>query len=78
MTVHYATRDRTRIGGWAVPVGSVLKDEYRACDHCGNDVNVLTVRTVTGPVVVEDDHRDRADEDQTLCARCVQDLGPNE
>jgi hypothetical protein len=74
----YATRDRSRLGGWAVPVGSIINDELRACDHCGQDVNVLTIRTANGPVVVEDDYHDRADEDSTTCAKCVIAMGPDE
>lgn len=66
-----ATRDRHRIGGWSVPVGSVVKDELKACDHCGHDINVLTVRTADGLVVMANDVNDHADEDTTLCSRCA-------
>lgn len=70
-----ATRDPNRIGGWSVPVGSVINDELRACDHCGHDINVLTVATKDGPVVMADDIHDRADEDETVCAQCLKGLG---
>lgn len=76
--IYYAHRDRNRIGGWSVPVGAVVKDELKPCDHCGYDVNVLTIRTRDGLVVVEDDYHDRADEDSTICAKCVIALGPDE
>lgn len=75
---HLATRDHTRRGGWSVPVGSIVGDELRACDHCGQDVNVLTVATKDGPVVMADDVNDRADEDTTTCARCLYTMGPEE
>lgn len=73
-----AYRDRTRIGGWTVPVGAVINDELRDCDHCGHSVNVLTIRTANGPVMVADDYHDRADEDSTTCGRCVVSMGPDE
>ena len=66
-----ATRDRGYKGGWRVPVGSVVSDELKACDMCGHDINVLTVRTADGLVVMADDLHDRADEDSTRCSRCV-------
>lgn len=73
-----ATRDRNYKTGWRVPVGSIVKDELRACDHCGHDINVLTVRTKDRLVVMEDDYHDRADEETTMCAECVVAMGPDE
>jgi hypothetical protein len=78
MPEQFATRDRNRKGGWSVPVGSVIKDELKACDHCGHDVNVLTVRTAGGFVVMADDIGDHVDDDTVTCARCVYALGPDE
>lgn len=66
-----AARDHTRKGGWSVPVGSIIKDELRACDHCGQDVNVITVRTATGTEVMADDIDERADADETVCSDCL-------
>lgn len=65
-----ASRDWTRKGGWSVPVGSIISDELKACNGCGCDVNVLTVRTADGPTVMADDINDYADHDETLCADC--------
>lgn len=65
-----ATRDHNRRGGWAVPVGSILRDEIKDCDHCGHGVNVLTVRTKDGPVVMADDIFEYADDDTTVCRDC--------
>ena len=73
-----ATRDRTRIGGWSVPVGAVMADELRPCNHCGHDVNVLTVATQDGPIVMADDVHDQADEDNTICAGCLHQMGPDD
>lgn len=71
MTDQIATRDRGYKTGWRVPVGSIVADNLKPCDHCGNDVNVLTVRTADGLVVMADDMHDRADDDFTICSRCV-------
>lgn len=62
-----ATRER---GHWVVPVGAILGSEVKDCEMCGRGVTVLTVATADGPVVMEDDHRDHAHEDQTLCRDC--------
>lgn len=68
---HIATRNY--MGQWSVPVGSIIKAEYRACDTCALDVNVLTVRTARGTEVMADDIHDFADDDTTLCAGCRED-----
>lgn len=73
-----ASRDITCRGGWRVPAGSIISDEIRDCDHCGHGVNVLTVRTVDGFVVMADDINDRADEDSTICSDCLYAMGPDE
>lgn len=66
-----ATRDSSRKGGWSVPVGSIVHDELKACDHCGHDVNVLTVRTEGGFTVMANDIGEYADADTTKCANCL-------
>lgn len=71
MSEQIATRDRGCIGGWRVPVGSIVSDELKPCDHCGYDVNVLTVRTAEGIYIMPDDYHDRADHDFTVCGKCV-------
>jgi hypothetical protein len=78
MTEIIATRDRNRKGGWSVPVGSVVKDQLKPCDYCDTDVNVLTVRTAGGLVVMADDLFDHADDDTTICRRCITEIGPDE
>lgn len=72
-----AYRDKVR-RRWIVPVGSVVHDEIKDCDHCGHGVNVLTVATADGSVVMADDMYDRADEESTICRRCIFEMGPDE
>lgn len=56
---------------WVVPLGAIVHDVLKPCDYCGQDVNVLTVTTKHGPVIMPDDWRDRADDDTTVCRQCV-------
>lgn len=67
---HQATYDPNTRGGWSVPVGAIMADEYRPCHVCGTDVNVLTVATQDGPEVLAADVEDWADEDNTRCRNC--------